>query len=107
MHMCSHSVDFFWFQQYASKTTVPAQHVIEKETETSFTLNQYTCLTQPSTAITASLGQWYSILFLSESVDSTETENQGFILNCSMSKALDSWLLDCMNYADCIPEEGN
>lgn len=50
--------DFFWLQQYTSKNTVPAQHVIEKEVETSFTLNQYTSPTQPSTAITASLSQW-------------------------------------------------
>ncbi|XP_058267573.1 pro-neuregulin-1, membrane-bound isoform isoform X9 [Hemibagrus wyckioides] len=43
--------------QYASKNTVPAEHVIEKETETSFTLSQYTSPTQPSTAVTASLNQ--------------------------------------------------
>ncbi|XP_034168537.2 pro-neuregulin-1, membrane-bound isoform isoform X3 [Pangasianodon hypophthalmus] len=46
--------------QYASKNTVPAQHVIEKETETSFTLSQYTSPTQPSTAITANLSQCWS-----------------------------------------------
>ncbi|GAA6105431.1 pro-neuregulin-1, membrane-bound isoform isoform X3 [Tachysurus ichikawai] len=46
--------------QYTSKNAVPAQHVIEKETETSFTLNQYTSPTQPSTAVTASLSQSWS-----------------------------------------------
>ncbi|XP_053500809.1 pro-neuregulin-1, membrane-bound isoform isoform X3 [Ictalurus furcatus] len=46
--------------QYGSKNTVPAQHVIEKETETSFTLSQYTSQTQPSTAVTASLSQCWS-----------------------------------------------
>ncbi|MCJ8742597.1 hypothetical protein PDJAM_G00083950 [Pangasius djambal] len=46
--------------QYASKNTVPAQHVIEKETETSFTLSQYTSPTQPSTAIAANLSQCWS-----------------------------------------------
>ncbi|MCI4388358.1 hypothetical protein PGIGA_G00084840 [Pangasianodon gigas] len=46
--------------QYASKNTVPAQHVIEKETETSFTMSQYTSPTQPSTAITANLSQCWS-----------------------------------------------
>lgn len=81
--------------------------MIEKETETSFTLSQYTSQTQPSTAVTASLSQWYGVLFLSESVDRPKTEKQGFILNCSMGKALDSWMLDCMNNADCIPGEGN
>ncbi|XP_060751822.1 pro-neuregulin-1, membrane-bound isoform isoform X2 [Tachysurus vachellii] len=46
--------------QYSSKNAVPAQHVIEKETETSFTLNQCTSPTQPSTAVTASLSQGWS-----------------------------------------------
>ncbi|KAK2823566.1 hypothetical protein Q7C36_020166 [Tachysurus vachellii] len=46
--------------QYLSKNAVPAQHVIEKETETSFTLNQCTSPTQPSTAVTASLSQGWS-----------------------------------------------
>ncbi|XP_047661031.1 pro-neuregulin-1, membrane-bound isoform isoform X5 [Tachysurus fulvidraco] len=46
--------------QYTSKNAVPAEHVIEKETETSFTLNQYTSPTQPSTAVTASLSQGWS-----------------------------------------------
>ncbi|XP_060764734.1 pro-neuregulin-1, membrane-bound isoform isoform X2 [Neoarius graeffei] len=45
---------------YASENSVPAQHVIEKETETSFTLSQYTSPTQPPTAITASLSQCWS-----------------------------------------------
>ncbi|KAI5099991.1 pro-neuregulin-1, membrane-bound isoform isoform X8 [Silurus meridionalis] len=46
--------------QYELKNTAPAQHVIEKETETSFTLNQYTSPSQPSAAITASLSQGWS-----------------------------------------------
>ncbi|KAF5901928.1 pro-neuregulin-1, membrane-bound isoform isoform X10, partial [Clarias magur] len=45
---------------YALKNTVPAEHVIEKETETSFTVTQYTSPTQPATAITASLSQGWS-----------------------------------------------
>ncbi|KAK3550340.1 hypothetical protein QTP86_025214 [Hemibagrus guttatus] len=46
--------------QYTSKNTAPAEHVIEKETETSFTLSQYTSPTQPPTAVTASLSQCWS-----------------------------------------------
>uniref|UniRef100_A0A3B4CWD7 Pro-neuregulin-1, membrane-bound isoform n=1 Tax=Pygocentrus nattereri TaxID=42514 RepID=A0A3B4CWD7_PYGNA len=38
--------------QYALKNALPAQHVIEKETETSFSTSQYTSSTQPSTAVT-------------------------------------------------------
>ncbi|KAM9456284.1 pro-neuregulin-1, membrane-bound isoform 7-T7 [Clarias gariepinus] len=45
---------------YALKNAVPAEHVIEKETETSFTMSQYTSPTQPATAITASLSQGWS-----------------------------------------------
>ncbi|XP_037403388.1 pro-neuregulin-1, membrane-bound isoform isoform X2 [Pygocentrus nattereri] len=37
---------------YALKNALPAQHVIEKETETSFSTSQYTSSTQPSTAVT-------------------------------------------------------
>ncbi|TSS11549.1 Pro-neuregulin-1, membrane-bound isoform [Bagarius yarrelli] len=46
--------------QYTSKDAIPAQHVIEKETETSFTLSQYTSPTQPATAVSASLSQCWS-----------------------------------------------
>ncbi|XP_036450724.1 pro-neuregulin-1, membrane-bound isoform isoform X5 [Colossoma macropomum] len=46
--------------QYALKNALPAQHVIEKETETSFSISQYTSSTQPSTAVTHTSSQCWS-----------------------------------------------
>uniref|UniRef100_A0A8B9LGI0 Pro-neuregulin-1, membrane-bound isoform n=1 Tax=Astyanax mexicanus TaxID=7994 RepID=A0A8B9LGI0_ASTMX len=46
--------------QYSSKNAVPAQHVIEKETETLFSTSQYTSSTQPSTAVTQTSSQCWS-----------------------------------------------
>uniref|UniRef100_A0A3B1JET0 Pro-neuregulin-1, membrane-bound isoform n=1 Tax=Astyanax mexicanus TaxID=7994 RepID=A0A3B1JET0_ASTMX len=45
---------------YSSKNAVPAQHVIEKETETLFSTSQYTSSTQPSTAVTQTSSQCWS-----------------------------------------------
>ncbi|XP_072514249.1 pro-neuregulin-1, membrane-bound isoform isoform X5 [Salminus brasiliensis] len=46
--------------QYSSKNAIPAQHVIEKETETLFSTSQYTSSTQPSTAVTQTSSQCWS-----------------------------------------------
>ncbi|XP_072514245.1 pro-neuregulin-1, membrane-bound isoform isoform X2 [Salminus brasiliensis] len=45
---------------YSSKNAIPAQHVIEKETETLFSTSQYTSSTQPSTAVTQTSSQCWS-----------------------------------------------
>ncbi|KAI4878844.1 hypothetical protein NFI96_033557 [Prochilodus magdalenae] len=50
--------------QYALKNALPAQHVIEKETETSFSTSQYTSSAQPSTTVTHTSSQWYRIHLL-------------------------------------------
>ncbi|XP_048877251.1 pro-neuregulin-1, membrane-bound isoform isoform X4 [Brienomyrus brachyistius] len=46
--------------QYASKNAIPAEHTIEKETETSFSVSQYTSSAQNSTAVTHSCSQSWS-----------------------------------------------
>ncbi|XP_066507530.1 pro-neuregulin-1, membrane-bound isoform isoform X3 [Hoplias malabaricus] len=46
--------------QYTLKNMDPTHHVIEKETETSFSASQYTSSTQPSTAITHTSSQCWS-----------------------------------------------
>ncbi|KAJ8401890.1 hypothetical protein AAFF_G00374710 [Aldrovandia affinis] len=43
--------------QYVSKNAVPAEHVIEKETETSFTASQCTSSAHPSTTVTHTSSQ--------------------------------------------------
>ncbi|XP_066507529.1 pro-neuregulin-1, membrane-bound isoform isoform X2 [Hoplias malabaricus] len=45
---------------YTLKNMDPTHHVIEKETETSFSASQYTSSTQPSTAITHTSSQCWS-----------------------------------------------
>uniref|UniRef100_A0AAY5JX53 Pro-neuregulin-1, membrane-bound isoform n=1 Tax=Esox lucius TaxID=8010 RepID=A0AAY5JX53_ESOLU len=46
--------------QFPSKSAPPAEHVIEKETETSFSMNQYTSSTQQSTTLTQTSSQSWS-----------------------------------------------
>ncbi|KAJ8286731.1 hypothetical protein GJAV_G00042660 [Gymnothorax javanicus] len=43
--------------QYVSKNAAPAEHVIEKETETSFSASQYTSSAHPSTTVTHTSSQ--------------------------------------------------
>ncbi|XP_041753385.2 pro-neuregulin-1, membrane-bound isoform isoform X7 [Coregonus clupeaformis] len=46
--------------QFVSKNALPAQHVIEKETETSFSTNQYTSSAHQSTTVTHTSSQSWS-----------------------------------------------
>ncbi|XP_030624268.1 pro-neuregulin-1, membrane-bound isoform isoform X1 [Chanos chanos] len=46
--------------QYMTKSAIPTQHVIKKETETSFSTSQYTSSTQQSTPVTHTSSQCWS-----------------------------------------------
>lgn len=47
-----HFVFVYFIQQYVSKNVISSEHVIERETETSFSTSHYTSTTHHSTTVT-------------------------------------------------------
>ncbi|KFV50871.1 Pro-neuregulin-1, membrane-bound isoform, partial [Tyto alba] len=74
---------FFFFQQYVSKNVISSEHVIERETETSFSTSHYTSTTHHSMTVTQTPSHSWSNVH----TESILSESHSVLVSSSMENS--------------------